>query len=400
MLDLAEAQRRVLEAVTPGPPETAALTAAGGRILRERIDAPVDLPPFDNSAMDGYALRSPDVAAASAGEPVALVCVASVAAGASVTEPLASGTCARIFTGSPLPPGADAVVMQEDTRTDQDQPNRVWFLDRARPGENVRFRGEDVRRGAPLADSGARLTAGRLALLGACGRKTVLVGRAPRVALLATGSELREAGEALDPGQIYESNRVALAMLASQAGAAPQVRPLVPDEPAATAAALEQAFADDDLVVTTGGVSVGEHDLVKRAFTDLGGELAFWRVAIKPGKPFAFGRWRGKLLFGLPGNPVSALVTFWLLVRPALMRLQGAADCSPPTQPGILAEALTNPGDRTHFVRVVVETTGVRSAGRQASHALASLARSDGLVEVGPQTTLAMGAAVTVLTWR
>ena len=204
----------------------------------------------------------------------------------------------------------------------------------------------------------------------------------------------------MDPGQIYESNRVALAMMASQAGAAPQVRPLVPDEPAATAAALEQAFADDDLVVTTGGVSVGEHDLVKRAFTDLGGELAFWRVAIKPGKPFAFGRWRGKLLFGLPGNPVSALVTFWLLVRPALMRLQGAADCSPPTQPGILAEALTNPGDRTHFVRVVVETTGVRSAGRQASHALASLARSDGLVEVGPQTTLAMGAAVTVLTWR
>jgi molybdopterin molybdotransferase len=218
--------------------------------------------------------------------------------------------------------------------------------------------------------------------------------------LLATGAELRAAGDPLLPGQIYESNRAALAAMACRVGARPQLFPIVKDEPAATCAALERAFADCDLVVTTGGVSVGEMDLVKSALENLQGDLAFWRVAIRPGKPFAFGRWRDKLLFGLPGNPVSALVTFWLLVRPALLRLQGAADCSPPVRTGVLTEPLANRGDRTHFVRVKVDGNQVSSAGLQASHALGSLARAEGLVELPTQTTLAAGSVVSVLMWE
>jgi molybdopterin molybdotransferase len=236
--------------------------------------------------------------------------------------------------------------------------------------------------------------------LAAVGLTNVSVGRRPVVGLLATGSELQEPGQPLAFGRIYESNRLALATLTERAGAVPRPFPLVADELAATSLALADACIQCDVVVTTGGVSVGELDFVKRAFQQIGGELAFLKVAIKPGRPFAFGRCRGKLLFGLPGNPVSALVTFLLLVRPALLRWQGAANVSLPDHPAVLAEPLVNDGGRRHFIRVKVDSAGnIWSAGVQASHVLSSLAVANGLVDVPANTTLPAGATVPVLSW-
>jgi molybdopterin molybdotransferase len=250
-----------------------------------------------------------------------------------------------------------------------------------------------------LVPKGCRLTSRCLSLLAAAGVGRISAGRQPGVAILATGSELAEAPAELQPGQIYESNRIGLAALAQKAGASPNVLPLVPDELLATRSALSAALESCDVLVTSGGVSVGEMDYVKEAFEALGGGLDFWRVAIKPGKPFVFGRLGRKLLFGLPGNPVSALVTFSLLVRPALLRWQGAANSGFPTMSGQLAEALVNKGERRHFMRVRVEGGQVFSAGLQASHALGSLAAASGLVDVPPETVLEPGTRVTVLLW-
>jgi molybdopterin molybdotransferase len=228
----------------------------------------------------------------------------------------------------------------------------------------------------------------------------VTVGRAPVIGIISTGSELRRPGETLAPGQIYESNRLTLAALSSACGALPRIYPLVSDDLAATESALSAAFEECDAVVSSGGISVGEKDLVKAAFQEIKGQLAFWRVAVKPGKPFALGQCDGKLLFGLPGNPVSAFVTFLLLVRPALLKFQHAADLTLPARFGTFQESLANPGDRRHFVRVHIDPSGqVRSAGPQASHRLFSLACSNGLVDVPANGTLAPGDLVKVLSW-
>jgi molybdopterin molybdotransferase len=328
----------------------------------------------------------------------------------------------RIFTGSVLPAGADAVVMQEDTRPDANDAQLIWILDTAKPWENLRFAGEDLKPGAPVAQPGDCLTAGRLGLLAAIGFAEVPCFRQPTVGLLATGNELVEGGPPIPAGKIYESNRVSLASLASRAGGVAKIFPLVKDTLSATCVALEAALTECNLVVTAGGVSVGELDLVKSAFQKIGGEMEFWKIAIKPGKPFGFGRWpreitkdaaavgqtpaisrgwREKLWFGLPGNPVSAFVTFLLLVRPAVLRCQGASNFSLPLRQGTLVEPLANPGDRRHFVRVMVDDLArVRSAGVQASHLLSSLAEANGLVDVPPRTTLTTGAPVNVLSWE
>jgi molybdopterin molybdotransferase len=307
----------------------------------------------------------------------------------------------RLFTGSPLPAGADAVVMQEDTRVEADLPADVFVFEPAKPWENVRLRGEDVKRGELLFEPGALLTGCGIGLLAAVGESQVQVAFRPRVGLLATGSELREPGEPLEPGQIYESNRLSIARLVENAGGVARLYPIVPDHLHDTRAALEQALGESDAVITCGGVSVGELDFVKEAFTQLGGTLQFWKVAIKPGRPFVFGSLGSKFLFGLPGNPVSALVTCLLLVCPALRRWQGVTDAAPQSTPGVLDEPLVNAGNRRHFVRVLVDRNGrVRSAGVQASHRMKSTARSDGLVDVPPERTLAEGTRVDVLRWE
>jgi len=400
MLELEEALARVLEAVPPPTVEDVPLNRAVGRVLAEPVRSLIDLPIFDNSAVDGYGVRAADVASAKAASPVRLRLAGKAAAGEVFAGEVTPGTCVRLFTGSPLPSGADAAVMQEDTRVGPNAPGEVLIQEAVKPGENVRWRGEDLKSGATLAVAGEVLNTGRIALLAAAGLTGVRVGRHPVTALLATGSELREPGQQLAPGQTYEANRLALGALTEHAGAVPRTFPLVPDTLQATSQALADAFNQCDAVVTSGGVSVGELDFIKRAFEQIGGNLQFWKVAVRPGRPFAFGRYRGRLLFGLPGNPVSALVTFLLLVRPALLRWQGATDISLPAHPGVLAEPLANPGGRRHFMRVKVDAAGrVYSAGLQASHVLSSLAMANGLVDVPADSILATGATVRVLRW-
>jgi molybdopterin molybdotransferase len=396
---LEQAVAAILAAVPPPQPERVPVAQASGRALLTPLVSPVDLPRFDNSAMDGYAVRAASVAAASKGAPVRLALAGRISAGDVFRGVMPAGACVRLFTGAPLPEGADAVVMQEQTSTETASAG-VLVLAPVASGENIRRKGEEVRAGAVLGEPGIRLTAGQLILLCSTGAAQVTVGTRPRVGVLASGTELREPGQELLPGQIYESNRWALADLLKRAGADPKVRSPVPDSLTAIRTALERLLETCDVVVTSGGVSVGEMDFIKQAFQDAGGELEFWRVAIKPGRPVAFGRRGRKLFFGLPGNPVSAFVTFLLLVRPAILRWQGVQDVGLPAHPGVLAQPLENPGDRRHFMRVRVDAFGrVADAGLQASHALGSLAAANGLVDVPPHTTFAPGAAVRVLRW-
>ncbi len=400
MLELEEALARILASLPKPPSERVPLPQAYGRVAAESVIAPMSLPPFDNSSMDGFAVRAPDIAAATPEMPVRLRLVGRVAAGGNFKGELNSGECLRLFTGSPVPRGADAVVMQEYTKCVSESSGEVLILDAAKPWENIRFRGEDVKYGAPLVGPGETLGVGHIALLAAVGLAEVTAGRRPRVALLATGSELKESGDALAPGQIYESNRKALTPLIEHAGGIVTAFPIVPDESAKTRAALEQAFAECDIVITCGGVSVGELDFVKSAFEDLGGQLNFWKVAIKPGRPFVFGQLGSKFLFGLPGNPISAFVTFLLLARPALLRWQGASAVALPSYPGILAEPISNPGERRHFMRVRVDSSGfIRVAGIQASHVLSSFAAANGLLDVPPKRNFPSGATLPVLRW-
>jgi molybdopterin molybdotransferase len=400
MLAFEEALARILAEMPAPGRESVSLSKACGRVLADQIQSPINLPSFDNSAMDGYAVRSADIASAKPESPVRLRVIGKVATGAVCPGSVAPGTCVRLFTGSRLPPGADAVVMQEDTRIAPGAPSDVLILGPAEQGENVRVLGGDVKQGAILVEAGEVLSPSRIGLLAAAGFGHVRVGRQPVAGLLATGSELTEPEMQLAPGRIYESNRAALAALMERAGAVPKTFPLVADVLAGTSQALLNAFNQCDAVVTSGGVSVGDVDFLKPAFEQIGGRLEFWRVAMKPGRPFAFGNYQGKPIFGLPGNPVSALVTFLLLVRPALLRWQGARDVSMPSYPGVLAEPLANPGERRHFMRVKVDRSGkVQSAGLQASHAVSSLAAANGLVDVAPHTALPAGSAVTVLRW-
>jgi len=400
MLDLEDALARVLAVVPVAISEDVGLGDAAGRVLAEEVRSPIDLPVFDNSAVDGYAVRAVDVASAGSDSLVQLELIGRVATGADFTGEVTPGGCAQVSTGSALPCGADAVVMKEDTDTEAISAGKVTIGARVERGENVRSQGEDVKRGARLVETGEFLTAARVGLLSATGLTSVRVGRRPVVGLLATGSELKEPGQPLAPGQIYEGNRAALASLVRGAGALPTTLPLVPDSFTLTCEALADAFNHCDVLVTTGGVSVGETDYVQRAFRQMGGAIRFWKVAIKPGQPFAFGSHRGKLLFGLPGNPVSALVTFLLFVRPALLRWQGATCVSPPIYRGVLAEPLTNTGTRRHFLRVKVDTAGmVWSAGLQVSHAMSCAAAANGLVDVAANSCLAAGLTIPVLRW-
>lgn len=401
MLELEQALEKILGVIPASKAERIPLAEAHRRVLAEDVLAAVDLPAFDNSSVDGYAVRAQDIAQAGTRSPVWLSLVGKVAAGESFNGKLSPAQCIRIFTGSRLPDGADAVAMQEDTRLQADRPTEVGFLDVVKPWEHIRFRGEDIKCGAIAVRKGEILRAAQLGLLTASGITHVNAGRRPGIALVATGSELREPGSGKPgPGQIYESNRALLAPLVGEAGGVPVVFPIVADEPGATRESLARALAECDMVVTCGGVSVGEMDFVKSAFEELGGDLQFWKVAIKPGRPFLFGRSGAKFLFGLPGNPVSAFVTFLLLVRPALLRWQGARFTGMPMSTGILGEPLSNSGLRRHFMSVTVDEKGeVRLAGTQASHILSSVARAQGMVDVPPQTNLPAGTSVTVLRW-
>lgn len=401
MHTLETALQSILDQVSPLGPEGIPLGQATGRRVFTPLLSAVDLPPFDNSAMDGYAVRSQDVGTARAEQPVTLKRIDRVPAGSITALQVREGTCIRIFTGSPLPSGADAVVMQEDTKGVENDPDLIQILDKAAPWENVRFKGEDVARGKALLQPGDLCTPARLGILAACGISSLEVYRRPSVTVMATGNELREPGDALPPGCLYESNRIMIAEELRALGAIPTVLPIVPDTMTETQEALLRAFESADCVVSTGGASVGELDLLKPAFQAIGGQLNLWKVSMKPGKPFVFGTFKGKLWCGLPGNPVSAFVTFQLLVRPILLKLQGARDLSLPVSWGTLAEPIANRGDRRHFVRVSIDEAGdVRSAGRQSSHILSSLSLADGLLDLPPESSKNAGEKVRVLRFR
>ncbi|HEX7860079.1 MAG TPA: gephyrin-like molybdotransferase Glp [Verrucomicrobiae bacterium] len=391
MISLEEAKERLFASIKTARTERVPLIHALGRICAEPISSLVDLPGFDNSAMDGYAVRADDLRSASESQPIELKVIGRIGAGETFGGIVSPGTCLRLFTGSVVPEGADAVVMQEEVHAEN---GAARFAETVKPFENIRLRGEDIRTGTQIADAGDLLNATRLALLAATGHSEVAVSVQPRIALLATGDELVEPGLPLGPGKIYESNRLLLASLLRSLQIKPTVLPLVPDTLEATTSTLEAAFANHEVVITTGGVSVGEFDFVKEAFTRIGGVIDHWKVAIRPGKPFVFGRLEKRFLFGLPGNPVSALVTFLVLVRPALLKMMGARECELATVGGELTAPISNPGDRRHFVRCEYKKGGVRPLGRQASHMLGSLGDANCLVDVPPATRLDAGTMV------
>ena len=319
------------------------LAHAAGRVVAEAAASPVDVPPFRSSSMDGYAVRSADL-------PGALAIVGRAAAGRPSAEPLEAGQAIEISTGAVVPEGADTVIPVELVEVDGD----IVVIPEPVPSrDNIREPGGDVRIGAALVSPGDVLTPARLGALAACGIESVMAHRLPRVTIVVTGTELRPPGDVLAPGQIYESNGVMLAAVLEAAGAMVARLAATEDTEEAHAASLEEALAAD-VVVTSGGVSVGPHDLVRRVQARLGVEEVFWGVAMRPGKPLAFGR-RGKtLVFGLPGNPVSALVGSLLFVRPAVLALTGHLDPAPPFRPGTLAASIPQRPERDDFVRARV----------------------------------------------
>ena len=375
LLPVEEALARILERASPLPAETVPLANAAGRVLTEPALAVVDLPPFASSAMDGFAVRAADL-------PGALPVAAHVAAGKPSPGPLRAGTAAGIATGGAVPEGADAVVPVELVR---ERDGTVEIDEPAAAGAHIRPRGGDVRAGDVVVAPGVRLAPTHLGALAAAGVPEVRCARRPRVSVLATGSELRPPGESLAPGQIFESNRTMIAAALVHAGAAVEPLPIVPDEEASHREALEQGL-DTDVLVTSGGVSVGPHDLVRRLEAELGVQEVFWGVAVKPGKPLSFGVRDRTLVFGLPGNPVSSLVGSLLFVRPALLALQGVPDPKPVFEIGETTASLRRNPQRDEFLRARRRLESGRALLEpvlgQESHMIVRAASADALVHV------------------
>jgi len=393
------ARARILAALAdlaPLPAERVPLAGALGRVLAEDLAAAHDLPGFDVSTMDGYALRAADAVAPGTRLPVAFEVFAGRAPG-----PLAPGACCRIFTGAPLPDGADCVEMQEQVRR---RGRAAVFARPAVAGRFLRRRGSDLAAGAVALRAGAVLDPGTIGLAAALGRADLAVHRRPRVAILPTGDEVVPLGRTPGPGQIVESNGHALGAAVRDAGGDPALLPIARDEEEALARGIAAARGFD-VLVTTGGVSVGAKDLVRAALGRAGARLDFWRVAMRPGKPFTFGRWGEAAVFGLPGNPASALVTFELFVRPALRALAGFAGPSRPTVEARLGAAQEKPPELTVFLRCRVRAARgglvAEPLRTQASGDLTSAAGHDALAVLpAGRSRLARGAPVTLLLLR
>jgi molybdopterin molybdotransferase len=375
LISIDEALERVLAHARPLRSEPVRLSDAAGRVLVDDARARVDLPPFASSAMDGFAVRAADT-------PGRLPIVARVAAGAPAEGALAPGEAVAIATGGVVPEGADAVVPIEYV---VDHDNEVEIPEGAEPGAHVRPRGGDVGEGEVVVPSGTRLGASHLGALAAAGIETVVCGARPRATVVVTGSELRPAGEPLEPGQIYETNGLILRTSLTAAGADSEAYTPVADDPDLHRDALSRGL-ESDVLITSGGVSVGPHDLVRTVGAELGVEEVFWGVAVKPGKPLWFGVRDGTLVFGLPGNPVSSLVGFELFVRPALLALQGAVSPGPEYAVGMLTRAVRQNAAREQLVRarsrVRDRTIELDPLSGQESHMIARAAAADALVRV------------------
>jgi molybdopterin molybdotransferase len=391
MLPFDDAVRRILESAPSLPSESVALEHCVGRVLAEDLVARAPLPGFDYSAMDGYAVASSELNGAG---PWSLPVRGESRAGALAPK-LAPNSVCRIFTGAPIPDGADAVVMQEDVVRDGDSAR---FTISPTPGSHIRRRGEDLAEGAIALARGTRLNAFRVGLAAAVDRADVLVARRPKVAILCTGEELRQPGSPAVPGTIPDSNGPSLAALVWSAGGVTDIRPRTGDTLAATEAALRAALKDTDLLLTVGGVSVGEHDLVRAALSNVGAQLDFWKVAIRPGKPLAFGRFGETLILGLPGNPVSAQLTFALFGMPLIRAMQGDRKPLPARGRARLQSALGHTPGRTGFYRAQLDGELALTPSNQASGSTASLANADALLIVPAESTgLAAGDSVEMI---
>ena len=382
----------ILAAIRPLMPRELSLDDADGGVLAEDIAAQWPLPPFDNSAMDGYAVRASDIAAATADAPVTLPVTGEVAAGDTREHQLVPGSCLRIMTGAPLPGGADAVVPVELT---DGGTARVAVSQAVAAGASVRRAGGDAAAGDALLAAGSRLGPAPLGLLAAAGRASVLARPRPRVAVFSTGNELAAPGTPITRGRIWESNSFMLASAARQTGADAYRQPSVPDDADQVLAVIEDAAGRADLLVTSGGVSMGgEHDVVKAALQTLG-TVRFRKVAMQPGMPQGFGviGAASTPILTLPGNPVSAFVSFQLFARPALRALQGTTDGHQRTARAVLTAPLRSPPDKRSFLRGVLADDGteITPLSGQASHQLAALARANALIVV-PEQVISMQA--------
>lgn len=408
MLSVEEAQERILGALRPLAAERVDLFEALDRVLAEDILADMNIPPMDNSAMDGYAVRAADTSAATADHPVSLTVIHDLAAGYVTNVRVEPGTAIRIMTGAPIPDGADAVVPFEETgegqRKDQGQLSRgqVQVLKAALSGANVRPAGEDVHLGETVLTKGTVVRPAEVGLLASVGRPSVLVHRRPRVAILATGDELVGVDQVPGPGQIRNSNNYTVAAAVLRYGGIPLMlgiaRDNVPDLTARIQAGLEQ---QPDLFITSGGVSMGDFDVVKNVLA-AEGEISFWRVRMKPGKPLAFGKLHGVPHLGLPGNPVSSLVSFELFARPALLLMQGRTRLDRPTVEATMLDGVPQKDDRRHYMRVIVEKKGsewvARLTGEQGSGILSSVTRANGLaIAPAEMSSVAPGARLEVM---
>jgi molybdopterin molybdotransferase len=398
MLSEQAALERVLTMVTPLSPTLQPLTSTLlGSYAGRQEHAKVPLPGFDNSSMDGYAVNAADTRASTP-----LPVIAEQPAGPTRNLTLSAGTAIRIFTGAPVPEGADAVIMQEDVDV-HPSPSGPHIVCRepVEPGENIRRAGSDLCLGQKLIEAGTLLTPTLLGVLASQGLQDVLVHPTAKVAIVTTGDELVPAGRPLQPGQLYNSNGLMLESLVRQVGATHVQSQHLPDDLTVTTAALDELIAAHDFVILSGGVSVGDHDCIKPALQALGHPAEFWRVKVKPGKPLLFvqaQRPDGGVchIFGLPGNPVSSFVTFMLFVRPALLKAMGATGKSLvlPTISATLASPLSNAGDRPHYVRGFYENGQFTPQGIQQSHALFGLSRANALLRMEADEVLNEGDSV------
>lgn len=390
MVSIEEALSIIFENTELMSTEEIPLLAGLGRVCSEDFHAPFDFPAFDNSAMDGYAFYSGEL------RENFFPLTGFVAAGTEMVDRVAPGNAVKIMTGAPIPPGCDTVVPVEET---EETAGGIRVIGDIKAGSHIRKRGGDIRAGARLIAAGTVLRPQEIAILASCGMTSARVFRKPEIGVLATGDELLEPGEPLSPGKIINSNSSGIAAQVLEAGGEPVLLGIARDEGDATRKAI-LAGLGSDILITTGGVSVGDRDRVREAITSLGGKIGFWKVNMKPGKPLAFAVLRGKPVFALPGNPVAAMVSFETFVRPAILRMTGHKRIFRPVVPAELTEPVKNKGDRPHLIRVFVEMRDGRyvasTTGSQCSARLSSLTEGNGLTVVAPGAILSPGDEIAV----
>lgn len=390
MISMEEAQRIILQHIALLPTEELPLLEGLGRVAGGDVYAPRDIPAADNSAMDGYAFSFASV------EGDSLLVSGNIPAGRERTTPVAAGEAVRIMTGAPIPRGCDTVVPIENVETIGDT---IRLLGNVRPGSHIRKRGEDIRAGHRAIAGNSPLRPQEIGMLASLGKSSVRVYRRPKVGVLATGDELLEIGSPPAPGKIINSNSYSIAAQVAEAGGDPVMLGIAEDEMERTCDRIREGI-QGDLLITTGGVSVGDRDCVKEAIVALGGEIRFWKVNMKPGKPIAFAILEGKPVFALPGNPAAAMISFEVFVRPALLKMTGHMRIFRPTVTAALTGPIANKGDRPHLIRVRVEARQdghvASVTGDQSSARLSSLTAANGFMRMAPGTALASGETVVV----